>query len=332
MANEKSNGNKSPAKNIVKIASILALSFVILFGSMAFLPKEAMAYYGAFSVDYPKGNDTFWGAFRSGSIPGSAGYDAISGYGGVSLDFNPDRYNYILRTYLVTSHFNDFSYYNYPNVPAWDATVTSVFAVVRAFIEMNEGWFSVRYNTTASWWDATPWNPNGAMYYMGSIGPSYDSYGWHNSSLFPYAFHNDTDLFVEYEWNITSLYTWTIPMLVNCSYPDTSKGLNIMWTSKENDSYREMDYLGIRYTAFGNYTNLQSGAIIAPTFDALSTTIVWLLMLYIPTIAMSQFIPKLGFVFGMGLMLIIMNVADSSFLPVTFVGVAAIGIILYKGA
>ncbi len=319
----------------IKYLAIALIALMLLVPVFQFLPVGVRATYGAFAVDYPKGNSTFTNYFRT--VTG--GVDAINGYGGDWEDFNPNNVNYNLKNFIVTSHFNDFTYYNYPNMPLdnW-INVTSVFAIVRAYYSINEGWFSVRYNTTTSWWDSTPWNPSAANYYN-HVGVSYNSYGWKNSSLYPYgvatAFTSggeNASEFIEYEWNITSLYTWNYTMLSTCQYPDTSKGLNIMWTSQENISYAYFDYLGIRYTAIGNYTNLNPNPPLPPTtFNAVSGSIVWLLILYLPAIAMAQYIPKLGYVFGMALMLIILFINDSSFIPVTFVGFAALGILIYKG-
>jgi len=58
--------------------------------------------------------------------------------------------------------------------------------------------------------------------------------------------------------------------------------------------------------------------------------LIWLLIVFIAPIGMAQIAPKIGFIFGMVLMLVIVFVQDMSFAPYMFVSLAAIVISIYK--
>lgn len=347
LANEKSKVNRNSIKKKLKIIPIIAISLSLLIPVFAFLPVGTKAYFGYFNVDYPGGNSTFWASYRNIEgypYPESYGWPIISGWGGDMGTLNPDGYNYGFRSYMVTSHFNIFDYpwnyvydpytdtYNEMWEPALDADVISVYAYIRGFTEMNEGWFSVRYNTTTSWYDSTVWLHSGAYYSSSPKGANYNSSGWSNSTLFPYTTHSSTSWWVTHEWNITSLYDWNVSMLKTCQYPDTSAGLNIMWTTIENNSMMVYDYLGIRYTCYGTYQSGRPAGFITPdiTFDKNISGLIWLLVLFIPAMMMGQVIPKYGFVAGIVLMLVILTATQVNFLSVSVIGFVGIAVMLYK--
>jgi hypothetical protein len=59
--------------------------------------------------------------------------------------------------------------------------------------------------------------------------------------------------------------------------------------------------------------------------------LLYLIIIYLPAMLMVQAIPRIGFIGGMVLMLIVFGLAISSFLPYMFMGLIVIGIAMYKG-
>ena len=59
--------------------------------------------------------------------------------------------------------------------------------------------------------------------------------------------------------------------------------------------------------------------------------ILWLIILYLPAIAIGQVVPKYGFAAGMMLMLWLFGATESGFFPITLMGTVAIAVALYKG-
>jgi hypothetical protein len=197
---------------------------------------------------------------------------------------------------------------------------------------VNEGYFSVSYNDTVSLVNRGTWIESTRFYTpLPNTIPNNTTNYWWNSSLVPYR---QSQSFVDngricYRWDITPFYDWNVSML-------QSDDLYIMWTTQQNWSAYPMyiDYIGINYiynTVLYNWTT-----IIDPIVTELSNqleSIVWLLLLYLPTIAITQYVPELGFVIGMALMLIVLTVyVGTSFLEVLFIGAGSIMIIMYKGA
>jgi hypothetical protein len=68
------------------------------------------------------------------------------------------------------------------------------------------------------------------------------------------------------------------------------------------------------------------GAFIEDTMNA----IIWLVIIYLPALAIAQFVPKLGFVAGMSLMLGVFGLAQPGFFQVSIMGFMAMMIGLYK--
>jgi len=61
------------------------------------------------------------------------------------------------------------------------------------------------------------------------------------------------------------------------------------------------------------------------------TNLIYLIIIYLPAMLMVQAIPRIGFIGGMALMLIIFGLAQTTFLPYMFMGLITIGIAMYKG-
>jgi len=72
-----------------------------------------------------------------------------------------------------------------------------------------------------------------------------------------------------------------------------------------------------------------------PDSDALiaeinMNSLIWLIILYLPALAIAQFVPKLGFVAGMSLMLGVFGLAQAGFFQISVMGFVAMMVALYK--
>jgi hypothetical protein len=103
-----------------------------------------------------------------------------------------------------------------------------------------------------------------------------------------------------------------------------------MWTFTSNWTHQYIDYVGVKYSY--TYDNL-TGVFNTPNliFSSNLYSLVWLLIMFTPAIAMSQYVPKIGFIAGITLMLIIIGVTQSGFIPTMVIGILGISVLLYKG-
>jgi hypothetical protein len=74
----------------------------------------------------------------------------------------------------------------------------------------------------------------------------------------------------------------------------------------------------------------QDDSVINPATEATMNAIIWLVIIYLPALAIAQFVPKLGFVAGMSLMLGVFGLAQPGFFQVSIMGFMAMMIGLYK--
>jgi hypothetical protein len=249
----------------------------------------------------------------------------IGGSTGNFTDFNDINLDYGMSTYYATTQFNHSGPYGF--IPTYDnITITKVRAFIIAPTHLKEGWFSVKlsstiFQTTAPWLLST--------YYYGSAGNAgVNTSYWYNSTLYPYKISNAFVPFPSNSWDITGLTNWTRDILIS---PNTV----VMWTTIENATspYSEdyIDYLGLwwEYYADFNYTGTDGNLI--PSFTDNFNSILWLLIVFAPALALQYMFPKIGYAFGMFLMLFIFGLTQNNFMYVTIIGISALGIMLYKG-
>jgi hypothetical protein len=62
-----------------------------------------------------------------------------------------------------------------------------------------------------------------------------------------------------------------------------------------------------------------------------TNAIIWLIVIFTPAIAFGIFVPKLGFMAGMALMLGVFGVTQTGFFPIALMGFVALGVAIYKG-
>jgi len=62
-------------------------------------------------------------------------------------------------------------------------------------------------------------------------------------------------------------------------------------------------------------------------------SVIYLLILFAPAIVAGEYVPKIGFIFGMSMMLFILAITSSSlgFFPFAIIGFLNIGVMIYKG-
>jgi hypothetical protein len=58
---------------------------------------------------------------------------------------------------------------------------------------------------------------------------------------------------------------------------------------------------------------------------------IWLILIFLPALLLSVFLPKAGFMVGMCLMIFILGATESGFYFITILGMVAIGIMIFKG-
>lgn len=56
-----------------------------------------------------------------------------------------------------------------------------------------------------------------------------------------------------------------------------------------------------------------------------------MLVIFFPALVIAQIIPKIGFGFALGLMLIVVGTSNASFFPEMIVGLAAVSVYIWKG-
>ena len=105
--------------------------------------------------------------------------------------------------------------------------------------------------------------------------------------------------------------------------------------------FASTDYDGV-YSLTDGYVRVSQIAVICvpysqddadfvnPATEDTMNAIIWLVIIYLPALAISNFVPKLGFVAGMSLMLGIFGLAMAGFFQVSIMGFIAMIISLYK--
>jgi hypothetical protein len=167
-----------------------------------------------------------------------------------------------------------------------------------------------------------------------------NSYGWHNSTVYPYKLWNGFS-YPSHTFDITSCYNWTIDMLVRPWNTGTgwnatlnrfvnSHYLCILFNTPANTTPPTFNYIGISITTdllvIENPANAPWGSAEMNIFGLL-----WLLFVFFPAIALNQYIPKIGFIAGITITLLLFGFTQAGFFPFMLVGLAGVGITTYKG-
>lgn len=301
---------------------VITLSIFMIISTLMILPKDSKAsIIDVWVFPIPE-------AYEMGVVRTStwAYHGLLDTMGDGKVDyFNPLNWNYNYRVFAIAYGYNEFDIFGDSTPPPNNSIISEVKATIFSGLGgINAGWFSVGITTGINWWTGTDflgtWVPH--VYYSPSLGAGTDSGIWHNSTQFPAKTGN----YQSNEWNITSLYSWNITMLMDSH-------LEVMWTQGQNTSSGSgsVDYLGLKYKILNySYTPI-TGEYPYQDFTTNFYGLIWLLIMYLPAMAMGQFIPKLGFMAGMTLMLIVIGAIEITFVPFMILGLCILGITVYKG-
>ena len=242
----------------------------------------------------------------------SANIKALSGsYSNAWYPGNNKQY-YAMSWGFKTEGGPGINYGVIPNVDAIHVNITKVelYMVTQTNSPINSGYFSF------------------CVDYPNDNNPNVDwvkQYGtWIDSSLFPYTVPPEWMTTVYKVWNVTFLHAFTVDELVS------DYSFRVMWTFTSNWTHQYIDYVGVKYSyTYDNLTDVFNTPNLI--FSSNLYSLVWLLIMFTPAIAMSQYVPKIGFIAGITLMLIIIGVTQSGFIPTMVIGILGISVLLYKG-
>ena len=152
----------------------------------------------------------------------------------------------------------------------------------------------------------------------------YSKGNWTQSGEFSFAKLGPYESYYQMEWNVTGLRVWTVTELVSQYSFRTS------WKFISNFTEQNIDYVGVRYYyEFDNLTGTFGYPEVATGYNIYG--LLWLFIMFTPTIAISQYVPKIGFVAGITIMLIILGATQSGFFPTMLIGICGIAVLMYKG-
>lgn len=248
-------------------------------------------------------------------------------------DINPGDFNDNKLVFAVT---NDFTASYMEAEPPTETVVISFVIVIlhiRSLDFIDDFFLSIRYNETndlvdGEFQNSTPFLVSPQLYPY-SVSPSYASNGWYSSSLvspFEAYYYDDADW--TYVWNVTGLYDWNVSMLI-------SDDFFILFSGLQRYHYNTIyiDYLGIGW-GYGSElmpTGLGDQEIPSVDFEKNVNTLVWMMIIFTPAIAIAQVIPKLGFIIGISISVLIFGFTVDGFFPVTIITLLGVSIVLYKG-
>ena len=247
-------------------------------------------------------------------------------------DINPGDFNDNKLVFAVTNNFTA-SYTTY-QPPTVEVNISFVIVVVHIHsLDYIDNFFlSLRYNETddlvpGEFQNCTPWIDNPTLYPY-TVGIQYGTNGWNSSEIIT-SFQADYDDNADwsYVWNVTGLYDWNQTMLM-------SDDILIMYSGLQRYHYNSIyiDYLGIgwAYNAEQMPTGLGDD-IPTVDFEKNVNSLIWLLIIFVPAIAIAQVIPKLGFIIGITISVLIFGFTLDGFFPVTIITLLGVSVVLYKG-
>jgi len=164
--------------------------------------------------------------------------------------------------------------------------------------------------------------------YPDNNNPSVDSVyfkgNWTTTGQYSFAHLGPYESYYNLFWNITGLRAWTITDLVS------EYSFRVSYRFTTNFTVQNIDYVGIRYWyTFDNLTGTFGYPTVTTGYNI--NGLLWLFIMFTPTIAISQYVPKIGFVAGITIMLIILGATQSGFLPTMIIGIVGVAVLMYKG-
>jgi hypothetical protein len=300
------------------LIGLITFSFIIPF-VLVIIPENSSAKTISIMAD-SNGSQVGRSRHDSSTNGGMKSY-----YDSILQQYDPYGYSYYYREYFLAERFDQFN--NYWNniagrnnqTPPNTAVYTSVKVHMVAHSSINAGYFCIGFIPAgSSWYNETAVFLDSPTETFTTTWAGHDFGIWHNSTVFPYQ--NNYPYNVGVDWDITSLFAWNTTLL-------TSPQLYLMFIEGQNHT-GYIDYLGlwVEYDWAGN-GNVLPTQNVQSNFSGL----IWLLIIFFPAIAMAEVVPKFGFSAGIIMMLIIIGIGYTSFLPFTFLGLMAVAVSFYKG-
>jgi hypothetical protein len=321
----------------------------IYFSTGGFFEQNGWEFGSSFRTD----GDGLYGYTTSTSSPGEYclvqnviqpfGYendDYISDFSADnSCEINP--YNESGKSVIAMNRWcgYDTEIFQYPagselNDTSVDITMVNVVLGIYMQNTFADGWLSFIVN--GSGWFIDTW----LMYpqiFDNIVSGAGETWGdMHNSSYIP-LFTEGTWPYVYaasyFRWDITDLYAWNYSTLM-------SDDLYLIWTGNQDAGDSQLIYLGIywEFGGIGTISDYYSGAgddeeyYDTPeiTSGMNITGVIWLLVAFFPAIAIGQYIPKIGMIAGLTIMLIVLGITQAGFFPISVIGFIGIAIYIYK--
>ena len=138
--------------------------------------------------------------------------------------------------------------------------------------------------------------------------------------------------------NTYTIFNWSVKSLITgpyfiMYYPSLKNGIYVLKTDflTQNIAVTGNVLTLIEHT-WNTYKNNYTLTLFGISIDTEQTftNLIWLLIIFCVPILMTQVAPKIGFIFGMILMLLIVFIQDPDFLPYMFISMTAIVISAYK--
>lgn len=255
------------------------------------------------------------------------GYYSTSPYylqTGNYTNINPRLLNNAKTVYFWGRQYNHSSQLGQIMPTDPNITITKVYAMIAYPTLLKTGWFSISFIDiyTAAPWAATSYSD------FTTTGAWANTSYLFNSTLYPYTvvggfpYHPGLTM-----WDITSITNWTLAKLIS---PTTY----VMWTTIENvtaGAGTYVDYIGLSWEYCLMNWNYTESPNIIPSFESNFNSILWLLIVFAPALALQYMLPKIGYAFGMFISLFIFGITETNFMYVTIIGISALGVMLYKG-
>ena len=137
-----------------------------------------------------------------------------------------------------------------------------------------------------------------------------------------------------FHWSIKSVPGASVVFKMNYPHPSLENGLYTLTIDNNSTTIGiTSQTLLITYVnPWLPYRNNFSLVLFSSSVNTEATidNLIWLLFIFIAPIAMAQAVPKIGFIFGIALMMIVVTFEDITFLPYMFMGMLTIGIVIFK--
>lgn len=121
---------------------------------------------------------------------------------------------------------------------------------------------------------------------------------------------------------LTSYYAFRVLLQFNNS--------EISPTTTGFDGFQFFDYIGVEYLYYPSSNELTEFDNPYLDLEEMITALMYLIIIFVPAIALNYFVPKIGFAVGMSIMLVVFMLLYTSFLYVSLIGLISVALLFYK--